>query len=364
VFHSIRPTSFEKQIRYLVENNYHTLKADELYGIVTEKKRFKQKAVVLTFDDGLRSLRCVAYPLLKKYGLSAISFIVPFRLDVEAEKYSNLLEMSHNDNTVKDFEIRKWGNPLCNWNEIEQMHSSGTIDFQSHTSYHHTVFTGKKIVDFVNPNLRPYFIYEVLNPVLRKNKKDIFPEKFEWGQPIYQSAPSMSIKRRYIEDENLSAQIINYVRLNGGPAFFKRSRWRFDLNSFVTTHIKKYGINDRFQTLAERYTEIQKDILESKLLIEERLNKHVRHLCYPWYKGSKLSVEASKEVGYHCNYWGVPVNKEMARSKMDPYYLNRISAEFILTLPGRGRIPLSRVLFNKYSKIWIRKVIQQKQNAL
>ena len=111
---------------------------------------------------------------------------------------------------------------------------------------------------------------------------------------------------------------------------------------------EKYGITDRFQTIGERYSEIRRDILESKLMIEERLNKRVRHLCYPWFKGSRLSVEASKDVGYLCNYWGVPTSKEKTRLDMSSFYLARISAEFILTLPGRGRIPLVGVLLNKY----------------
>ena len=104
-------------------------------------------------------------------------------------------------------------------------------------------------------------------------------------------------------------------------------------------------------------------VLRSKLLIEERLNKRVRHLGYPWFKGNKLSVDASQEVGYYCNYWGVPGSKETTQSKMNPYYLNRIDAEFILALPGRGRIPVGRILFNKYFKSRIRKIICQKQNA-
>jgi len=59
-------------------NNYRTLKADELHDLITEKKKYKKKIVALTFDGGLRSLWSVAYPILKKYGLNAISFIVPF----------------------------------------------------------------------------------------------------------------------------------------------------------------------------------------------------------------------------------------------------------------------------------------------
>jgi len=71
-------------------NNYRTLKADELHDLITEKKKYKKKVVALTFDGGLRSLWSVAYPILKKYGLNAISFIVPFRLQDEKRCYPNL----------------------------------------------------------------------------------------------------------------------------------------------------------------------------------------------------------------------------------------------------------------------------------
>ena len=357
VFHSVKPESLERQIRYLAENNYHTLKADELHDIITEKKKYKKKVVALTFDDGRGSLWSIAYPLLKKYGLNAISFIVPFRLQDEDEYHPNLEDVSHGEYTDEEIKNRDLSKPLCNWNEVLRMHASGIIDFQSHTSHHHTVFTGNRLVDFVNPHLQPSFIDSVLNPVLIKNGKDIVPERFEWGQPIYEWAPAMSVKRRYIEDENLSTQIINFVQLSGGVTFFGKARWHQDLKAFAEDHIKKHGIADRFQTLEERYSEIRRDLLESKLMIEERLNKRVRHLCYPWFKGSKLAVEASKDIGYLCNYWGIPTSKQKNLVGMNSYYLTRISAEFILTLPGRGRIPVVGVLLNKYFKLRIRELI-------
>ena len=37
-FHSVEPKYFEYQLRYLAENNYRTLKADELYNIIIGKK--------------------------------------------------------------------------------------------------------------------------------------------------------------------------------------------------------------------------------------------------------------------------------------------------------------------------------------
>ncbi|MFX0210315.1 MAG: polysaccharide deacetylase, partial [Candidatus Hodarchaeota archaeon] len=64
-FHSVEPLRLEKQLQFLKINKYRTLTADEFYQIITDKKRFPEKAVLLTFDDGLGSLWSIAYPLLK-----------------------------------------------------------------------------------------------------------------------------------------------------------------------------------------------------------------------------------------------------------------------------------------------------------
>ena len=77
VFHSVRPDYFEHQMRYLAENNYTTLTSDELFNIVKGNISSKSNNIALTFDDGLASLWTTAYPILKKFGLSATCFILP-----------------------------------------------------------------------------------------------------------------------------------------------------------------------------------------------------------------------------------------------------------------------------------------------
>jgi hypothetical protein len=52
VFHSVEKEYFEEQLNYLSENDYHTVKADELHEIIIGNRKCSGKTVVLTFDDG------------------------------------------------------------------------------------------------------------------------------------------------------------------------------------------------------------------------------------------------------------------------------------------------------------------------
>ncbi|MFO7713061.1 polysaccharide deacetylase family protein [Desulfosarcina sp.] len=66
---------FEKQLRYLKENGYRVIGPEELVEFLDYRKAIPQNAVMISIDDGYRSVYDVAYPLLKKYGFTATLFI-------------------------------------------------------------------------------------------------------------------------------------------------------------------------------------------------------------------------------------------------------------------------------------------------
>ncbi len=69
---SVSVKVFEKQIKYLVDNGYTFLKLKDLLDI---EKFYNQKAVLITFDDGLEDVYFNAIPILKKYKVPAIFFV-------------------------------------------------------------------------------------------------------------------------------------------------------------------------------------------------------------------------------------------------------------------------------------------------
>ncbi|EON88553.1 polysaccharide deacetylase family protein [Plesiomonas shigelloides] len=73
-------TVFHRQMKYLHDNNYSTISAQQLYSYLTMKSNIPAKAVLLTFDDGLQSVYRYAYPVLKAYKQKATVFVISSRV--------------------------------------------------------------------------------------------------------------------------------------------------------------------------------------------------------------------------------------------------------------------------------------------
>ncbi len=350
-FHSIEPVEFEKQLQFLARNNYKTLKADEFYQMLTGKQAIPEKAVLLTFDDGWGSLWTYAYPLLKKYGMYGVCFIIPGIIAEESQYYFNLNdvwngkvsqdELIDRDNTEK---------PYCTWQEIKEMASHGTIDFQSHTMYHSMVFISPKVADFFYPGFDSYAGNHNV-PLFQVDGVDHISRTAEWGTPIYTHEPRMGGKLRYLDDQNLREECVEFVTQNGGQDFFTQGNWRQQLHKVVENYRAKFGDRGYYESQEELNQAIFNDLVESKRLIEEQLGTVVQHLCYPYYVGSKVAVELSQKAGYLCNYWGL-LEERRGNNRLgdDPFWVARLSDELIYRLPGEGRKSPLEILGRKFIK--------------
>ena len=68
-------SSFEQQMRYLKTEGYHTLTLAEFLDFTRLNRQLPRKSVVLTFDDGYKSFKLYAYPVLKELGFAATLFV-------------------------------------------------------------------------------------------------------------------------------------------------------------------------------------------------------------------------------------------------------------------------------------------------
>ena len=101
--------NFEQQLAYLVDNGYQTLTMADVEAILARGEPIPDKAVVLTIDDGYRSVYDVAWPLLQRYQARATLFIYP------------------------DF---IGGGKALNWDHLREMAGSGLIEVESHGKSH------------------------------------------------------------------------------------------------------------------------------------------------------------------------------------------------------------------------------------
>ena len=105
----ISERTFAKQMEYLKNNGYHTIHLSDLMEFLNYKTAIPSKSVIITVDDGYRSIYEFAYPLLKRYGYTATLFI-----------YTDFIGAS--------------GNALT-WNHIRELKAAG-FEIGSHSISH------------------------------------------------------------------------------------------------------------------------------------------------------------------------------------------------------------------------------------
>ena len=355
-FHSVERNKFEYLIKYLAENNYQTISSDSFYEFLTGNLKIKSNTVMLTFDDGLGSLWSVAYPILKKYGFTATSFLIPAVMKDKFNYLPNLDDYWSGKYSVEEIDRRESIEVFCSWEEVRIMLESGVFDFQSHSLDHHSVFTSDELVDFMNPSMDDSFLTGSFNPVIREAESEIIPEKLDLGYPIYEWGAHLGEQKRYLEDPQIASKCVEFVSSNGGNEFFNDADWKKKLNDYYSRQIDHTSKPGRYQTKEERYDDMVKDLKNSRIAIEQKIDREVKHLCYPWGLGSDLAVEASKDSGFLSNYWCY-LNRNLTMNVgEDPYYIPRIVYEdYILSLPGKDRISLNKQIVNKFNRYILKK---------
>ena len=111
--------AFNNQMTWLRDMGYTTLTMYQLEDYVRNRANLPARAVVVTFDDGLKSVSRYAYPVLKQYGMKATAFIISSRIKRHPQKWDpkSLQFMSVSElNGIRD-----------------------VFDFQSHTHFLHRV---------------------------------------------------------------------------------------------------------------------------------------------------------------------------------------------------------------------------------
>jgi len=72
----VAPENFSRQIKYLNRAGYSVIPLDELIQGIKNRKKFPLKTVVITFDDGFEDNYLNAFPVLARYKMPAIIFIM------------------------------------------------------------------------------------------------------------------------------------------------------------------------------------------------------------------------------------------------------------------------------------------------
>lgn len=98
--------TFENQLKYLKENNYYNPTMKELERFIDGEITLPKKSVILTIDDGALSVYVLAFPLLEKYDVNAVCYIITGQIQEKSDYTSwfmdkeQINEMSNSKNIV------------------------------------------------------------------------------------------------------------------------------------------------------------------------------------------------------------------------------------------------------------------------
>ena len=122
--YAVSPTNFVRQMDWLKNNGYHFVGLGDVIADRQGKKPLRPKAVLLTFDDGYRSVYDHAYPTLKLFHAPAVIALVGKWLEPESGT------VSFDGKAVPRSD-------LLSWAQIKEMTESGLVEVASHSHSMH-----------------------------------------------------------------------------------------------------------------------------------------------------------------------------------------------------------------------------------
>lgn len=180
---SVSAEQFDAQMAYLRDQGFHVVALADAAAFFRGERALPRKSVVLTIDDGYRSVYNIAYPILSRYGYPATVFI-----------YSDY--------------INRGG---LSWDQMREMEASGLISFQAHSKTHANLT--QRLPDETLADYRRRLKAEVSMPVEKLSGR--------MGDPVYGYAYPFGAVNRLVVDELKRAgyELGATVRRGGNPFF-------------------------------------------------------------------------------------------------------------------------------------------------
>jgi peptidoglycan/xylan/chitin deacetylase (PgdA/CDA1 family) len=110
---------FAGHLSYLRDHGWHVIDLPALLGGITAPESLPERAALLTFDDGYRSMRTVALPWLLRFGYPAVLFV-----PTDYIGGSNGFDAGYEPEEA-----------ICDWDDLREVERLG-VSIQSHGASH------------------------------------------------------------------------------------------------------------------------------------------------------------------------------------------------------------------------------------
>ncbi len=307
-FSRVTRPGLETYLIYLMENGYRNLQSAEMEALLLGERELHAKDVVLCFDHAWASLWTVAVPLLERYDLRAVTYAIPGRIPDLPTLRPVWGQPAH------DPDIDHTDSPFCSWAELNAMSGKGRVDVQSNSWSHGMIFSNESFLRLVQPETQlPYLSWPLLND---------YGERLEFLSRKHIFHPLLPMRSRLSDGLQHVVDPLVVAAIHDDP----------DAAPFI---FKKYFL--QIETPAEQQAAIAHELHHSKEVLESRLHKPVRQICFPHGVYGKIAASLLEESGYRSAIAERLAPKFGLIPGQMPYLIGRLAYPYIRALPGRSR---------------------------
>ena len=141
-FHHATVETIEPAFRYLRENGYRTVVSDDVARLVRQGHHPGPRTVMLAFDDAWASLWLVVGPLLEKYDLRVVTYVIAGRV-----QDAQTLRPTIADGPVDAAAADRAEHPFVTWPELRALAAGGRVD-QAQSCPHRALGYVRRFGDF------------------------------------------------------------------------------------------------------------------------------------------------------------------------------------------------------------------------
>lgn len=123
--YAVSTQNFAAHLDWLSGHGYRPVSLSDVIKASRGEKKLPPKAVLLTFDDGLRSIYTHVFPLLRAYGYPALMAVVTGWVDLPKDQQ---VDYGPRMFTHDDF---------VTWDQLREMQASGLVEIASHSDNLH-----------------------------------------------------------------------------------------------------------------------------------------------------------------------------------------------------------------------------------
>lgn len=287
---------FEEQMRYFQSNGYRGIFLDEWHANRRGEKPADPSALCITFDDGLLDNWVYAFPMAKKYGMKITLFVCPELLDPRDIVRPNLDDVWAGRCQASD--LVGLGN--LSWAELRLMQESGFADVQSHTMSHAKYLVSDRLRGFYYGGFSGF--YPILNSYSLAEKPFYaldpgFEQRLPLGTPLFEEtsavvAQKRTISPKFFQEVTQLADKYDLAIPEHRPVFEENAR------RIYQDYHKSGKLVVDVESDSEFGSRLQYEITTSRQIIEEKLGKPVRFLCWPHGDNSHIAHLVAREAGY------------------------------------------------------------------